>query len=402
MPQTLATLTPILKEVYEGGLNDQLNNEVKAWKRIQSTSRGTQRSGGKYVDFPIHIGRNSGIGSRDEMDPLPNAGRQKTAEAHLALKYHYASIELTGQAIELADKDYQSFAAALDMEVSRIKDDVSKERNRQFFGTYLGTRATAAGAVSGQDLVVDNARLLDMDGVYDIMTGATSTVRRADVVVSNINYATNTVTFTGTMTGVTTGDIIVRADSYGHEIHGLADILNNSHDLYDVAALAGTSVPVWAAEVKSSVGTISEIEMIRMADRIYTNGGRTTVMWTTLGIQREYFSLLTGDRRFVNTQKFEGGFSGLAFQSGSQGEVPLIADIDAPLGQIAYINEKEIAFYKPHDFKFMDRTGSMWQQKRDSNGKYDAYEATLYEYSEMGTRRRNTHGALTGVTEDTL
>lgn len=402
MPVTLATLTPILKEVYEGGVNDQLNNEVKAWKRIESSSRGTQRSGGKYVDFPIHISRNSGIGSRAEGGYMPNAGSQGTAEAHLSLKYHYAAVALSGQSIELADKDYQSFAAALDMEVTRIKDDVSKEKNRQFFGTRLGTRATSSGAVSGQTVTVDNPRLLDINGIYDVMTGSTAVVRRADLTVTSIDYSTNTVTFTGTGTGIASGDIWVRADSYGNEITGLTDILDNSYDLYGVIAGTAAAATAWKVESKAVGGTISELEMVRMADRIYTNGGRTSVIWTTLGVQREYFSLLTGDRRFVNTQKFEGGFSGLAFQSGSQGEIPVLADIDAPLGKMIFLNEKEIAFYKPHDYKFMDRSGSMWTQYRDSTGKKDEWEATLYEYSEMGTRRRNTHGVLTGVTEDTL
>jgi hypothetical protein len=48
----------------------------------------------------------------------------------------------------------------------------------------------------------------------------------------------------------------------------------------------------------------------------------------------------------------------------------------------------------------MDRSGSMWQQKRTSAGKFDAWEATLYEYSELGVNRRNTHGLISGITED--
>jgi hypothetical protein len=48
----------------------------------------------------------------------------------------------------------------------------------------------------------------------------------------------------------------------------------------------------------------------------------------------------------------------------------------------------------------MDRDGSMWKQKTDASGRYDAYLASLYEYSELGTHRRNTHGVITGITED--
>jgi hypothetical protein len=109
---------------------------------------------------------------------------------------------------------------------------------------------------------------------------------------------------------------------------------------------------------------------------------------------------LQGQKRFVNTTKFEGGFSGVAFQSASQGDIPMIPDIDAPAGTAAYVDEKSITLYNAEGYKFMDRSGSMWQQKRTSAGKFDVWEATLKEYSEMGTNRRNTHGIITGITED--
>jgi hypothetical protein len=137
-----------------------------------------------------------------------------------------------------------------------------------------------------------------------------------------------------------------------------------------------------------------------MADRIYNNDGETTVIWTTLGVQRAWFALLQGQKRIINTTKFEGGFSGVAFQSASQGEIPMVADVDCPAGTMQFVNEKAIKIYDNGGYKFMNRTGSMWRMRRESTGDYDEYYATLYEYSEMGTNRRNTHGLISGITED--
>jgi hypothetical protein len=385
--------------VYEEGLTDQLNSDAKAYNRIKTNGKAATKYGGKYVNFPIHVGRNSGIGSRNENEALPTAGFQDTREAFIPMKSHYAAVELTGQAIELADKDYQTFAETLNLEVSRIKTDVSKERNRMFFGNGSGARAVATAPVSGQNLTVADARQLDMNGVYDVMVGSTATVRNAAVTVTNINYTTNVVTFSGTMTGSTTNDIVVRTGSYGREWTGLGAILSDTTILHQIDP---ATVPVWKAEVKATAGAISELMLIRMADRIYINGGKSSVIWTTLGVQRAYFSLLQSQKRFVNTTKAEGGFSGVAFTSASQGDIPMIADIDAPAGTASFVDEKSITIYNNGGYKFMDRSGSMWQQKRTSAGKFDAWEATLYEYSEMGTRRRNTHGIITGITEDIL
>ena len=150
MSQTLQTLTPLLKEIYENGVKDMLNNETTAWSRIQSTSAGTtSTAGGKYVSFALHTRRNNGIGSRNEMEPLPSPGRQGYARAFIPMRYHYASVGITGQAIELANTDPQAFASSLKEETTRIKDDISKERNRQFFGDGLGTRGVVSGAPTG-------------------------------------------------------------------------------------------------------------------------------------------------------------------------------------------------------------------------------------------------------------
>lgn len=399
MPQTLTTLAPLLKEVYETGLTEQLNNDTKAYNRIKTNSKASQKYGGKYINLPIHVARNSGIGSRNENEALPTAGYQDTREAMIPMKYHYAAVELTGQAIELADKDYQTFAATLDLEVSSIKKDVSKERNRMFFGNGSGARGVATAIPAGQVVTLADARQMDLNGVYDVMVGSTSTVRQAGLVVSNIDYVAKTVTLTGTVTGIVANDIFVRAGSYGREWTGLGAILSDTTILHQIDP---ATVPVWKAEMKATAGTISELMLVRMADRIYTNGGKTSVIWTTLGVQRAYFSLLQGQKRFVNTTKFEGGFSGVAFQSASQGDIPMIPDIDAPAGTAAFVDEKSITLYNAEGYKFMDRSGSMWQQKRTAAGKFDVWEATLKEYSEMGTNRRNTHGMITGITEDVV
>lgn len=397
MGQTLATLNPLLKEVYEGGLNSQLNKDAKAYNRIKTNSKASQRFGGKYVNFPLHVARNSGIGSRNENEPLPVAGFQDTREATIPMKSHYASVEITGQAIELADKDFQSFAEALDLEVSGIKNDVAKERNRQFFGNGSGARGVVA-SVSGQNITVSTAKQLDINGVYDVHVGATSAVRQSGIMISNIQG--NVATAIGTLTGVVAGDIIVRTGSYGREWTGIGAIVGDTSVLHGVDP---AQVPLWKSVVQNNGGTatnVSELMFTRMADKIYENGGKTSVIFTTLGVQRAWFAMLQSQRRFVNSAEAKGGFTGVKFESASQGDITMISDIDAPAGAAIFLDEKALTIYSNGGYKFMNRSGSMWSQKRTNAGTFDAWQATLYEYSEMGTNRRNTHGIITNITED--
>ena len=69
MPATLTTASAILKEVYEPKIQDQLQSEAVALKRIERNSDNIENTvGGKYVTFPLHTRRNQGIGARNELD----------------------------------------------------------------------------------------------------------------------------------------------------------------------------------------------------------------------------------------------------------------------------------------------------------------------------------------------
>lgn len=401
MPQNMTNLDPILKEVYTKSLNEQLNNETRALNRINSTSDGTASDpyGGKYVVFPLHTSRNSGIGARNENEALPNAGFQGTARATLKLKNQYGALELSGQTFELATKEYQSFANAVDLEMENLKEDLSKDRNRQYFGNGNGRVATVV-SVTGQVITVDSINFVQDNEVLDAVTTAGVLHGTAGLVVTSVDTVNNTVTVTGTVTGIVAGDILVRTGNFGREWTGLTAMIDNASTLYGINP---ANTRVWKSEVNNQGGSstaLSEATFMRMVDRIYRNGAKPTVILTTLGVQRAYWLLLSQQRRFTDTKDFAGGYKGLEFNAGSTGSLPMIADIDAPASTALFVNEKAIQMYRPHGFKFIDRDGSMWKQKVDSSGRYDAYVAQMYEYSELGTTRRNSHGIVTNITED--
>ena len=405
MAATLASIESYLKEVYQGRIREQLNDEIVALKRITRSGSGvTNEVGGKYVTFPIHTRRNSGIGSRFESEALPTPGQQGHAAARVGLKYAYGGVQLTGQAISLSDTDAKAFAKALDNEVEGLKNDLKKDMNRQVYGSGNGAIGVATGANTAAVAPVADARLFQIGMVVDTQTG--TTVDNTGLVVASVDLTAgaNTVTFTTTPgTALASADIIVRsgsgvAASGNRELTGLAAIVSDSGTLYNIDP---STEPEWKATVDDNGGTnraLSESLMIKMTDAIRTKGGSTTLILQSLGVRRAYFNLLSQLRQTVNTQEFTGGFSGLAFTTDS-GEIPVVADTDAPLNKQWYINEDALTYYRDEDWHFIDKDGSMWKQVRDSNGDYDAYYARMVEYHELGTDRRNSHGVIEDITE---
>jgi len=405
MAATLATIESYLKEVYQGRIREQLSDEIVALKRITRSGSGvTNEVGGKYVTFPIHTRRNSGIGSRFESEALPTPGQQGHAAARVGLKYAYGGVQLTGQAISLSDTDAKAFAKALDNEVEGLKNDLKKDMNRQIYGTGNGAIGVATGANTGAVVPVADARLFQIGMVVDTQTG--TTVDNTGLVVSSVSLTAgaNTVTFTTTPgTALASADIIVRKGSGvaaggNRELTGLAAIISDSGTLYNIDP---STEPEWKASVNSNGGTgraLSESLMIKMADDIRVKGGSTSLILQSLGVRRAYFNLLSQLRQTVNTQEFTGGFSGLAFTT-DRGEIPVVADPDAPIGKQWFVNEDALTYYRDEDWHFIDKDGSMWKQVRDASGDYDAYYARMVEYHELGTDRRNSHGLISDITE---
>lgn len=396
---TLTTVDAILKEIYGPRIEDQLQNEVVLKKRIERTSDGVVESvGGKYVDFPIHVSRNHGIGYRDEEQELPAAGKQGYAEVHVELKYGYGRVRLTAQLMRLAEKKYQAFASAMDREMDGLKDDIAKDQSRiayQPFGNSV--IAVVNDASSAQTLEVVNAQYLEEGMVVDFIDTATgNTVANGDeVTLTAVDQDANELTFTSTaVQGETDGTLVVcRHGSYQKEPTGIGEIVSDTGELFGVNP---TSQPKWASTVMDNSGTdraLAESLMIQAVDKARVKGGKTSVFITSLGVRRAYFNLLVQQRRYTNSKEFAGGFTGLAFNHGR--EIPVVEDVDAPPGIMWGLEEKHLKIYRDKAWHWADEDGSVL--KWVSN--YDVWEAFMREFSEMGTSRRNAHVKIADITE---
>ena len=401
MPASLATVGVLLKEVYEPTMQKQLNDDVVALRRIERSSEGIETTvGGRYVTFPIKTRRNSGIGARNELEALPTPGQQGNAAARVGLKYLYGGIRLSGQTFELANKNYQAFTSVLEQEIDGLKTDLAKDQNRQVYGDGSGAIATVTTlGTTVNTITVGTVMYAQMDEMVDLIDGttlgsATPTVKASNRKITAINTTTNVITVDGAAFSSAVGDIVVRTGNVNREWTGFAKIIANTGTLYNIDP---TVEPVWKAEVDSNAGVnraLSEGLMINMADRIRANGGKVTAIFSNLGVRRAYFNLLSQQRQYVGTKEFAGGFNGLSFTTDA-GEIPFVVDVDAPKNRQYFVNEKELTLYREGDWSWMNRDGSMWQRVIG----FDAYEATMYQYSEIGCHRRNTQGIITDVTE---
>jgi acyl-coenzyme A thioesterase PaaI-like protein len=398
----MTTVDAILKEVYGPRIEDQLQNELVALKRIERTSDGVVETvGGKYVDFPIRVTRNTGIGYRLENEQLPAAGQQGYAAVHVPLRYGYGRVRFTGQVMELADKNYQAFASAMDREMNGLKEDTLKDCQRVVYGDSTGLMASVTtGGAGVNSVTVDNIQYLEVGMQVDLLTRATGAVIASDRSITAINETTKVVTLSGAVFTSTVADGLYRQGNYltatVREPSGFELIVNDTLALHGVNP---ATQPKWKATVlpnPAAPGTLralSEGIMIQACDTVRTKGGKTSVIFGSLGVRRAYFNLLTQQRRYTNTKEFAGGFTGLAFNYGT--EVPMVEDVDCLPNRMYFLMESELKVYRNKEWHWMDADNSTLKWVRD----FDAWEAVLRQYWEIGTGRRNGHAKLADIQE---
>ena len=103
MGMNLTGFDAALKDVYGPRIEEQLNivNVLSDWIDENDSADWT----GRQVIYPIHVGRNEGVGASAEGDPLPAAGSQSYAQVKIPERFNYGRIELTGQVIKSSLKD---------------------------------------------------------------------------------------------------------------------------------------------------------------------------------------------------------------------------------------------------------------------------------------------------------
>jgi hypothetical protein len=394
---TLTTVNAILKEIYEGNVNDQLNNERITIKRIERTSEGTGSNavGGKYVTFPVRISRNAGISYRAENTQIAAAGRQGLAAATEGLKYGYGRVRLTGQLIALAESDRQAFTSAMDLEMDGLKDDILKDENRIAYGHI--DAAVASGikskvvSIAGQVVTVDSTNHIDPGMVVDFTNAGTPVANGTAVVVNAVLTAT-TFSVLGTAPTTVAGNYVSRTGDYNNEPTGLNKIIDATGAVH---GLDPATQPKWASYEDSATTTLTELAMIKAMDEVRRSGGKIpTAIFTSLGVRRAYWNLMTSLRRYNEPKTFAGGLTGLSFMYGEK-DLPVVADPDCNDKQMFFLTESEIKIWRDKDWYWEDRAGSVLQWVTD----YDAFEALMKKYWQIGTHQRNAHGKLTNITE---
>ena len=440
MGADLSTVSSILKEYYLGPVQEQLNNEVLLLSRLESRSEDLV---GKAAFVPLHTGRSSGIGAIGEDAALPAAGNQTYARAEYDLKYLYGRIRVTGPSMAKTKSDAGSFLQILKSEMDGVRADLTKDLARQIYGTGDGVIATGtpdATTATSHTITLANWEPLKKGQLYvgqkvncfvqstGVATAGTLTEFTISAVAivgatdSTITVTSDSVAMTAVLVAITRSGSVTAAQALNrfnnttrsNEIDGLQRVVNSfspaaasaADGTYSSATLAtarGKSNSLgkidaytntyWDNQRTGTYGGTADLTIMRIQEAINLGrqqGAMPSVIVSSLGVQREFYRLLQANQQFVapGDTAYASGFSTLTYNG-----MPVIADLDAPYGQMYILDESTIKVFSDQDWHFLDGDGQTLRQVADR----DAYEAVMVRYMNVGSTNRRKNVVINGI-----
>lgn len=393
-----STLGAILKDLYLPPVVEQLNNEILLVQRLEKSS---DEIFGNQAIVPLHVNRSGGIGSRAENAALPTAGSQGYAKAVYDLKYHYGRVRVTGVAMAKTASSAGAFLKALEGELDGVRNDLKMDIARQVYGDGSAKIVTCGTTTASTTVVIASAEPILKGELYigmvvDIGTAAAPTTIASAVSITDVNTATPSITISGANVTTSSSHFVFRSGNAVdatniNELTGLQALVSTSANTVGGINAASAGNSYWDNKRDNKAGALALDTMTKAFNTVTVQGGQVSLMIGSPGMQRALFNLLQAQVRYVDPLNIKGGFKALEYMG-----QPFVADRQAPFGKIFFLDERFIKVFSNNDWHFLDEDGNTLKWVVG----FDAWEAVLARYMNLGISRRNVQFVEYGLTDD--
>lgn len=254
MAQTVAGLTPLLKEVYHPKMHKTINEGDPTFTELKKRLTSDDMDGSTYV-WPLHTGRSSSGRFMAEQGTLPIAARQRAIRASANAYQVAQTITITKKSKDRSKTTKGAYTGSLPFEVQGAVSDMVNRMNRASYGwgsaqgdTTLRTgKIVRVQSVAGSVLTVGESatdlatasemRYFNVDDVtlvaIAVATGAARANGAAGTVrnITAVSVANSTITVDDAA-NIVAGDLLVEGDNGGNaydlEFPGLRVLVNDN------------------------------------------------------------------------------------------------------------------------------------------------------------------------------
>ena len=443
----------VLRNHFLPEVADGLNHDYVLLDFMSST-KDTSMVQGKFVQHPVHDGRNmGGVGPVGVGGKLPTPGAQSYTEFQYPIRSVYGRIKFTGLVADASATDIDSWLRAVDSELSGLRDDLARNENRMLHGNgsgIMGEIATGGadnvtqtvlfytgleGQATMDSAAVDTTQHIEVGDRVVIYSDAgddftpassgsdhTATVSSKTSTTITLSRQINTGTDTGPFYIVKANDSTSSATyadlsasvGFANEPMGLNGILSDGdfentgggakNTVYNDSGMTSGRFQNLAASgndfhqcrllSNSSVKRPLTESLIQQGLSLVEKGdrGSTDAFICSYGIRDAFADLMLTYRRHVNRTELRAGFSTVAYN-----DIPFIPDRDAFPNRLMGIDKSDIRQHcmGSADYRFIDEDGSIYHRLPDEH----AYQAAMYRRYTYGVFCRARHLLITDIDE---
>jgi hypothetical protein len=339
--------TNYLKEVSE-----YLNQESKARNLVKQNKKWT----GSHLEWVLHTARNPAIGYVEDGGAFPVPDRQRYTRVKAYRKFVVGSIQLTDGVMATAAGSPNVAKDVVQSEVQGMMTGLEKYENGFFFRNGDGTVATVQSGTTGTTLIVDDARMLWDNAVFEVYDSTLATLRgtltisKTASAPTSSNYATVTTT-ANVPSGTVATDKLVWAgtgssSALNRAITGLDKLIDDAATTFQ--NVSTTNNPRYTSLVLDNSGSAQDLTptLFRsmLAGLMQKSGNSKpaqglkvlTSAWTAINFEEMY----EGELRITPDTKTVG-LAASSFQT-SLGRVDVMVDSDALYKKMFFIDPTKI------------------------------------------------------------
>ena len=341
--------------------------------------RNSKNVDGLESVFTMRMAPNTSTGARNELDPLPEPGRQTTKKVRIPLAYIYSRCAFSGQAIAASKNSATALAKVVTDEMQNAVEDHKRVENAYLYGDGSGALAQVAAVDAGNKSITVSL----WNGLFSVGRALeTSSARDGSlaggmalnpIVAADRN--TMTIRFANPITNAAVNDFVFLNGTKGNAPMGLMGICDDGGFVSTFQSLSRIDYPQIRSKIFSSNAprNISESLLMGVMARMREDGAKPDIIIGTSFQLRDLCEEAHQQRRFIDgSGKLDLGISGIKIGDG----IDFTYDVDCPPGYAFALNKKNIILSEAAPLSFMDLDGNVMCRL---SGK-DGYEATLYHY----------------------
>lgn len=421
-----------LKQVYGDRIVDLFARQSMTYNMFMKSNRkASYKPGGAGFYFAARQSDIESVGARAENAYLPEPLDADGVQFHISPKLIYASLRLSGLAMEAGKGDLMAFADVQGDAVSNIYKALVTDLNRQCWGDgfgKLGTLSASAtpststywSATFSNDVGIRYARkgmVVDFytaSGAIDASCVAarihtiypmTKKIKFEKLVDAYETYHPLGTGYTNAAGAIASSSQMVRmgardasfaTSDTSYELTGLLGLFDDGTLISSFQGQTISSYPEFSANIldNSSVNRELSIDlMLQAVDLTSTRSDQNVdLILTGLGQRRKYFALLSPDVRYAPAN-FVGGYETLSFSQ--NGQIKMVFDPHAQPNKMFFMPADGVKRYEltPIGWGGFDANKMHWREN------YDQATMFLRTYTNLGVERRNALTLLDDLTE---